>query len=278
MRVLALLLCAPLLAAGRTVLVTGATGKTGLPAYKWLKQQANVTVRALVRNATKARSKLGCYKCDEAEGIFVGDVTKKETLSSAMKNVDALLMAVGATKDAKEIIFDGTRNQLEAFALAPGNSAVKDKQVVKVSSALTTKRFNPVDLIVGGAFFYHGVSDSYIASAGVPFTIVQPCALDDSMPPAHQTKLIVSHDDLPLPDGHPIAGPHAGPVSRDDVAHIAAYASLHPAESKNVKFDLCAELNMKPEGSETQEIERVLKEALLPWDVRKSPVPKAIVV
>merc|ERR1719201_3260319 len=78
-----------------TVLVTGATGRTGALLYSWLKEN-HVPVRAFVRNATKARAVLGCSKCDETEGIFVGDVTKKETLLPAMRGATALAIATSA--------------------------------------------------------------------------------------------------------------------------------------------------------------------------------------
>jgi hypothetical protein len=259
------------LVAGRTVLVTGATGKTGLAAYKWLQEQEGVEVRALVRNATTAKPKLGCDKCDESEGIFVGDVTKKETLAAAMANVDSLLMAVGSNSHAKDVIFEGTLNQIEMYATAPGNGpTLQDKQIVKVSAALTTLRVNPIDIAFGGgSFFYHSVSDQDISVAGIPYSIIQPCKLNDLNAPPHQTKLIVGHDDKPLPDGHAISGPTAGMISRADVGQLAAWAALHPAETDGTKFDVCADATKKPEGTQEEEIQRVFQEGLLPWDSRK---------
>ena len=45
-------------ATARTVLVTGATGRTGRQVYKSLKQEQGVTVRALVRDVGNARTVL----------------------------------------------------------------------------------------------------------------------------------------------------------------------------------------------------------------------------
>lgn len=186
-----------------------------------------------------------------------------------MNGADVLLMAVGSNSHAKDVIFDGTLNQIEAFATASG-PALQDRQIVKVSAALTTLRFNPIDLAFGGgSFFYHGVSDQDVSVAGIPYTIVQPCKLNDLNKPAHQNKLIVGHDDKPLPDGHAISGPTAGVISRDDVGHLAAYAALHPAETTGVKFDVCADVTKQPEGTEEEEIQRVFQEAMHPWDARK---------
>jgi len=268
--------CAPFVDA-RTVLVTGATGATGLEAYKWLQQQDGIAVRALVRNASidKARNVLGCKKCDESEGIYLGDVTVLDTLTLAMANVDALLIAVGSNKMAKEVIFDGTLNQIAAYAAAPG-ADLKDKQIVKVSTALTTKRYNLIDTFTGGSFFFHGVSDSDIAVSGIPWTIVQPCRLGNAK--AHKNKIVVSHDDEPLPDGHQISGPSAGVVSRADVGHIAAYAAVHPQETTGVKFDFCADLGKKPAGIEDEELKRIFIEGLRTWDPRTKKVSDSMVV
>lgn len=218
----------------------------------------------------------GATKCDESEGIFIGDVTERDTLTAAMTNIDALVIAVGSGSHAKEVIEDGTRNQIKAYALAQGPPLLK-KHIVKVSAALSTVRFNILDLFTRGSFFYHTVSDQDISVAGIPFTIVQPCRLAEGNQPAHQTKLLVSRDDKPTPDGHAISGPGAGQVSRTDVGHIAAYAALHPSKTTGLKFDLCADTKSKPSGTEEEEIERVFQEALLPWDLRANSSASLIV-
>jgi len=261
-----LLLCVPL-AAARTVLVTGATGGVGHEAYLTMKKQPNVTVRALVRDASKAGKVLGCTKCDESEGIYVGDVTKKETLTAAMANVDAVLIAVGSVGNAYEVFVEGTRNTMEALAMN-GHASLQDKQIVKVSTGDTTKRWSAAL----APFFYHGVSDQDITVSGIPFTVIQPCQLGDASKPAHTTKLLVSRDDLPYPGGK------SGSVYRADVAHVAAYAATHPAEATGLKFDLCADANQKPADIEEQEIQGVFQKALLPWDPRAKTLSQTIAV
>merc|ERR1719174_2175963 len=78
----------------RTILVTGATGRTGSQVYLSLKEQGH-DVRALVRNTTKAQERLGCEVCDESEGIFVGDVKQAETLMNAMAGAESLVITTG---------------------------------------------------------------------------------------------------------------------------------------------------------------------------------------
>lgn len=266
MRSIIFFLCVPF-AAARTVLVTGATGETGTDAYLWLKQQSNVTVRAFVRDVEKARAKLGCQKCDESEGIYLGDVTKKDTLTAAMADVDAVLIAIGTIKNAEKVFVEGTRNQIEAFATAPGR-ALQDKHIVKISTMQTTKRWDGFL----APFFYHGVSDQEITVSGIPFTIVQPCGLGDPGKPAHTMKLLVTRNDLPFTDGK------SSVVYRADVAHVVGYAALHPKETVGLKFDLCADSKQKPAASEEDDIQTVFEKALLPWDPRSKAIAQGIVV
>ena len=90
--------------AGPVVLVTGAAGRTGSLLFSALKHDSRIgAVRALVRNVTKARAVLNCTKCDETEGIYVGDVTKPSTLVKPMAGVDTLAIAaaVGGSTPVK---------------------------------------------------------------------------------------------------------------------------------------------------------------------------------
>merc|ERR1719201_1705242 len=67
----------------KTVVVTGATGRTGSLLYNRLKADGQWNVRAFIRNATKAKGILGCHACDESEGVFVGDITMPTTIEPA---------------------------------------------------------------------------------------------------------------------------------------------------------------------------------------------------
>ena len=113
----------------RTVLVTGATGRTGKLLYAQLKARSDIAeVRALVRasaNATnKARATLNCTKCDASEGVFYGDVTIPSTLEEPMVGVDTVAITVGVGPSAensknetflKSVEFTGVENQAIIF-------------------------------------------------------------------------------------------------------------------------------------------------------------------
>eukprot|EP00966_Prymnesium_polylepis_P245346 5675846-Prymnesium_polylepis.1 len=84
---------------GRSVLVTGAAGRTGLLLYKYLKADPRVAeVRALVYGSgsgspdqrKRAAAALNCSNCGAAEGIYYGDVTVPSSLTAAFTGVDTV--------------------------------------------------------------------------------------------------------------------------------------------------------------------------------------------
>jgi hypothetical protein len=253
-----------------TVLVTGATGKTGALLYAWLKEK-HVPVRAFVRNATKAREVLGCSKCDESEGIFVGDVTKKETMLPAMKGVDALAVATSAVPHCTggkagppectypkggypiDVDFHGGRAQVDAFAAETKGQGT----VVMCSSMGTTDPDSFLEKIGNGHIgFFKLNAEALIMESGMPFTIVKPCGLTDD--PASKRELLVGHDD-DLDVKPPL-------VPRADVARVMGEALLNPTEAANLRFDLCSR-----EGTPSIDLGPVFKAARYPWQAAAAP-------
>jgi len=74
------------------VLVIGATQGTGNLIADLLLRDG-YQMRTLARNQAKAKATL-----NSAVEIVLGDVTKPETLSSAMKNVDCIIFTAGVTQ------------------------------------------------------------------------------------------------------------------------------------------------------------------------------------
>jgi len=271
----AALVLLPLLAAAAgpatTVLVTGATGRTGALVYALLKEKG-VNVRGLVRNATKARGILNCSKCDESEGIFVGDVTKKETMTSAMAGVTALAVATSATPQCKDfkdpstcnypkgaypvdVDFKGGKAQIEAFAMANRNSP---GPVVLCSSMGTTEPDGFLEKLGNGHIgFFKLNEEAALMSSGLPYTIVKPCGLTDTAP--GQRELLVGHDDS-MHESPPI-------IPRADVARVMVEAILKPAEARGLRFDLCSRA-----GSATTDLSTVFQAAKYPWQKSSSSV------
>ncbi|CAJ1436019.1 unnamed protein product [Effrenium voratum] len=239
--------------------------------YKAL-QADGVQVRGLVRNVTKAREILGCTACNASDGIFVGDITEPASLAAVMKGADTLAIATASTPvcsggifpfkkctfhkgaEPKNIDWLGTKAQLEAFA---ETGDVKAKQVLYVSTMETTKPDNFLDKLGKGyASFYHLLSEAYIMSSGVPFTIVKACGLGDGEPGKH--RLLVGHDDASFS----LALNHE--VHREDVARVLAEAIRH--REVGLRFDFCSAALGEP----TTDIEKdVLQAARYPWDQPK---------
>lgn len=232
--------------ASATVLVTGATGRTGSLLYKALHEAKLGDVRALIRNVTLARQVLGCKACDASEGIFVGDVTQPSTLDAAFAgDVDSLAIAVGApfTASAKEIEaieFQGVKNQVAAL-LKSGN--VAGKRVMLISSMGTT------DPKEGNIFFYKLNAEAFMEASGVPFAIIKPCGLSNDI--GNERELMAGHDDGDL---------GTGMIPRADVAGVGAAALAAPPAAA-IRFDLCA----KAPGTGPGNPEKVLMDALMPW-------------
>lgn len=260
------LFLAPTLSAAQNdlVLVTGATGRTGSIVYKMLKSQ-NVPVRGLVRNVTKARDMLGCTKCDESEGIFVGDLTQPETLTASMLGTTKLVVATSAApictdpsslstchypKGALPVDIDwnGGKAQLTAFATQAKGKGF----VAMISSMGTTEPDGFLEKLDNGHIgFYKLNMEAFIMSSGLDFTIIKPCGLDYGA--ADNSTLVTGHDDelkLTPPT-----------ITRENVARLIVASLQHPDVAAGLRFDVCSKA-----GSATTDLLGVLQDAKYPWD------------
>jgi len=249
------------------VVITGATGHTGALTYNLLKSQG-VEVRGLVRSVTKAKEVLGCSKCDESEGIFVGDVTKPETLTGVMQGADALVILTSAfpicnpypqcnyTKGGYpvDVDFNGGKNQVEAFVKGAGGL----KPVLLVSAAGTTEPDSQLDKMGNGHIsFYKLNMESFLMASTVPYTIVKPCGLGLGKPAVDE--MLVGHDDAENWD-------LSVPIQRSDVARVLAAAIKNPKNAANLRFDLCAKAGTPTKDGD---LDALLKSARYPWELSK---------
>lgn len=240
-----------------TVVVTGATGGTGSQIYLQLKANPLVAeVRALVMNVTTAREILGCNKCDASEGIFVGDVTKKDTLMDAFTGVDTLAIAVGTSpKLAPDVIkaveFTGVENQVAVFATQNKDQFGLDGLRVAFMSSMGTTDPSPPPYEGGTTLFWKLNAEAALFSSGLGVVTVKPCGLKDS--PGSNSSLLVGHDDAGIPSKDQVL--HG--ISRADVAAVMVEAIMQRAGP--LKFDLCA-----GKGAPTPPAD-VLKAAAMPW-------------
>lgn len=221
--------------------VSGATGRTGQLAFEALESVQNVQTRALVRNATKAKSLLNCGNCTEADGIFIGDVTSRKTLSKALRGASGLVILTasfplqdgkghyyypdGATP--KDIDWRGTVNQiLEAKAQGV-------KHIVLVSSMGTTVPDGMLDKIGDGhTLFYKLNAEAVLMQSGLYFTIIKPCGLtDQNLHLGTQVGHCDNFKHIPL----------APVVSRTTIATYIKSAVDLGAPGRNVRFAVCSD-------------------------------------
>lgn len=242
---LLLLLFSCLLAVARatstTVLVTGASGRTGSLVYKLLQSRENVKVQGLVRNVSQAREVLGCTKCDASEGIFEGDVTKPATLKPAFAGVDALAIAVGTggsniTEEVlKAVEFMGVINSAAALAGNNNGKPTSGKRIVLCSSMGTTDP-NPAPFEGGKSLFWKLNAEAFLATSGMKAGVVKPCGLSDGK--GATSELLVGHNDAMLSTVMPPM------VARADVARVMVAALLET--DGGLRFDLCSKASKPP--------------------------------
>jgi nucleoside-diphosphate-sugar epimerase len=253
----------------KPIVITGATGRTGTLLYNELKKQGK-QVRGFVRSAKKARDKLGCDKCDESEGIFVGDIRDKTSMTKAMTGAGVLVMLTASSFHCDpfplctysngsyplDIDWHGAKNTMEAFAETAGI-----KPVVYLSAMSTTEPDNMFDKIDNGqSMFYKLNFEAELMSSGLPFTIAKPCGLGTGK--GHNATITVGHNQDLLKEKHTN-------IEREDLARVLSTAARYPYLAKNLRFDICAKV-----GASTTDIgiPSLFRAARRPWQLTSEEV------
>ncbi|KAJ8899911.1 hypothetical protein K2173_019615 [Erythroxylum novogranatense] len=233
----------------RTVLVTGAGGRTGSIVYKKLKERSDQYVaRGLVRTQ-ESKEKIG-----GAEDVFTGDIRDVESILPSIRGIDALIILTSAVPKMKpgydpsqggrpEFYFEdgafpeqvdwiGQKNQIDAA------KAVGVRQIVLVGSMGGTDLNNPLNSLGNGNILvWKRKAERYLADSGVPYTIIRAGGLQDKEGGIRE--LLVGKDDELLQT-------ETRTIARADVAEVCIQA-LQYEEAKFKAFDLAS----KPEGTGT---------------------------
>lgn len=194
-------------AAPARVLVVGATGGTGHEVVQQARAKG-YAVRALVRDADKARALLGA----DVEFV-VGDVRSGDTLERAVKGVDYVVSALGSnsrkdpTNKPEVIDYGAVRDLATAAAKA------KVKQIVLVSSMGVTDPNAPLNKMFDNILLWKFKGEEAVRASGVPYTIVRPGGLSNDAGGQRQIKLM---------QGDPRGA--GGRIPRADVAAICVNA------------------------------------------------------
>jgi uncharacterized protein YbjT (DUF2867 family) len=199
------------------VLVIGATQGTGYQIVDLLLRDG-YRARALARNEAKAKGKLS-----SAVEIVPGDITKLNTLASAMKDVDHIIFTAGVTqRPARERLiiateYEGLKNTLAAAKDAGFNGRflyMTSIGVTKSSLAATL-----LSLVKRNTLKWRKLAEDEIRRSGLGYTIIRAGFLTDS--PGGRRAIKVSQSEYPLAFKYRI--------SRADVAEVFVQALMHPS-------------------------------------------------
>lgn len=205
-------------AAPRTVLVAGATGQTGQLVVQELRAEG-FRIRALVRDADKARATLG----DDVE-LIVGDVKDPASLAPAMRGADAVISTIGARgakgPDSPEAIdYGGVRNLAEAAA------AARVQQFVLVSSRGATQEDNTLNRMFGNVLIWKLKGEDALRASGVAYTVIRPGGLINV--PGGDKAIMFEQGDPVVRDST---------IARADLARICVAVLQYP-EARNRTFE-----------------------------------------
>jgi uncharacterized protein YbjT (DUF2867 family) len=210
-----------------TVLVVGATGSIGRLVVDEALRQGHA-VRALVRNSSKA------VQLPREAQVVIGDVTRPETLSTAVEGVDAVVFTLGSDGmgkiGAENIDYGGVRNVLHALVS-------RIARIALMTSIGVTNRVSAYNRSTE-AHDWKRRSERLVRSSGLPYTIVRPGWFDYNRPDQHQLVLLQG-------DTRQAGDSSDGVVSRRQIAQVLVH-SLISARAISKTFELVAIAGPEP--------------------------------
>lgn len=207
-----------------TVLVVGATGSIGRLVVAQAIRQGH-TVRALVRNAGKAR------RLPPEVQVVTGDVTRPETLSAAVDDVDAIVFTHATTggKDGfEQVDYGGVRNVLRAL----GSRQVGIALMTAIGVTNHTGAYNR------STADWKRRSERLVRASGLPYTIVRPGWFDMNGPDEHQLVLLQG-------DRRHAGDPSDGVIARRQIAEVLVRSLTSPGALRKT-FELVATTGSAP--------------------------------
>lgn len=207
------------------VLVVGATGRTGRLIVEQLAGDPRFAVRPMARDVAAARRDIGA-----GYAWVAGDVTRPETLASALKGVSYVLCAIGATErsgpNGPEFVdFGGVVNLADAAREAGVRQLVLESSMGVGSGGGFLGML--LNLLSGDALEWKAKGEAHLRGSGVPYTIVRPGGLIDE--PGGQTGIALQQGD----EG-------SGRIARADVAAVMI-ASLGNSAALRKTFEIVSD-------------------------------------
>ncbi len=206
----------------KTILVVGATGSIGRLVVKVALAQRFI-VRALVRDHGKA------VRLPKAAEEVVGDVTRPETLASAVDGVDVIVFTLGldgaGKVGAENVDYAGVRNVLRAL----GSRKVRIALMTSIGVTDRTGSYNRGT----EAHDWKWRSERLVRASGMPYTIVRPGRFDYNGPDEHRLVFVQG-------DTRQAGNSSDGVIERRQIADVLV-SSLTSDEALRKTFELVAE-------------------------------------
>jgi uncharacterized protein YbjT (DUF2867 family) len=215
-----------------TVLVVGATGSIGRLVVEEALRQGHA-VRALARTPEKAR------QFPREAHVVLGDVTRPETLSSAVDGVDAVVFALGSDGGGKvgaeTVDYGGVRNVLLALGSRKARIALMTSIGVTNRNGSYNRSTESHD--------WKRRSERLVRASGLSYTIVRPGWFDYNGPNEH--RLILLQGDI-----RQAGNSSDGVIARRQIAEVLV-RSLVSDHALCKTFELIATKGPAPEDFDT---------------------------
>ena len=241
----------------KKVLVTGATGRTGsLVLLKLRDEPDEFEAIGFARSRSKIEELFGSTK-----SFIIGDISDRSSLSSAMKDCDALVILTSAVPKMvappepgkppkfeyepdgmpEEIDYRGQKNQIDAAKEAGL------KHIVLVGSMGGTVKNHPLNSMGNGnILIWKRKAEQYLIDSGIDYTIIRAGGLLDSEGGVREL-LVGKNDNL---RNYPADG-SPSTIPRADVASVVVHA-LKESAARNKAFDLISKPESDPNASVTR--------------------------
>jgi uncharacterized protein YbjT (DUF2867 family) len=236
-----------LVKADRPVLVIGATRGTGKEIVSRLLRDGYV-VRALARDPSSARAALGT-----AVEIVQGDVTKPETLPSALIGISDVIFTAGVTKrPASEasiiaVEYQGVINTLSAAKATGFNGRFLYMTALGVKRGSVESVF--LNLIKGNTLKWRRRAEEEVRSSGLDYTIVRCGVLTNS---DTDRAIELSQRDYPMTLSRRISRAAAAEVFvqslRSSSAHRTTFEAIWSNDTEPQPWDVLF-ARLKPDSS-----------------------------
>jgi uncharacterized protein YbjT (DUF2867 family) len=210
-----------------TVLVVGATGSIGRLVVNEAIRDGH-TVRALVRSRGKGD------QLPRGVQAVIGDVTRPDTLSTAVEGADAVVFTLGSDGEGKvgaeSVDYGGVRNVLQAL----GSRTARIALMTSIGVTNRTSDYNRTT----EAHDWKRRSERLVRASGLPYTIVRPGWFDYNGPDQHRLVLLQG-------DRRQAGDSSDGVVARRQIAQVLVH-SLTSTHAIRKTFELVATTGPAP--------------------------------